>query len=124
MPLFSMISLEKALFDSKWIWVEIMGEIEVGLKENNVYSEGMVMEGMMVMMIPDEDNAIDLNVWNVFDDGEMIHYQTYFHLRGLMSNNFLYLEENVNIDLCVSNGLISTWIAGWTWNFQKTIIET
>lgn len=101
-----------------------MGEIEVGLKENNVYLEGMVMEGMMVMMIPDEDNAIDLNVWNVFDDGEMIHYQTYFHLRGLMSNNFLYLEENVNIDLCVSNGLISTWIAGWTWNFQKTIIET
>lgn len=39
-----------------------MGEIEVGLKENNVYLEGMVMEGMMVMMIPDEDNAIDLNV--------------------------------------------------------------
>ena len=41
-----------------------MGEIEVGLKENNVYSEGMVMERMMVMMIADEDsvNVIDLNV--------------------------------------------------------------
>lgn len=41
--------------------MRMMGELEVELKEYNVYLEGMglVMERMM---LPDADNVIDLNV--------------------------------------------------------------
>lgn len=111
-----------------------MGELEVELKEYNVYLEGMglVMERMM---LPDADNVIDLNVWNVFDDEEMNHYQTYFHLLDPMSNNSLYLEEIINIDLyvypmdlvfyldCLVNVVLSKnnhWDLDYVeWNFAK-----
>ena len=50
---------------------------------------------MMTSLDGNNSNVVDLNVWNVFDDGEMNRYQTCFHLLDLMSNNFLCLKQAI-----------------------------